>query len=204
MDEFDIELDSDIGTSVSKIKNKEQNIITNNPNNDTEIDYDKQMHIAREDPLISSSNLPDKFTSYIQDVRPKREINMNKIVRNIENNIDNYSRVNINEPLPVNFSKNMFNSNQSQIIESFSQIPSVETIKVNTQQVEKKGKKFGFKYLDIFLYVLIFMLLNNKFIIELIYDRVPYIKSMDSPYPNLILRSIVFGILIFLIKKFNL
>ena len=110
MDEFDIELDSDIGTSVSKIKNKEQNIITNNPNNDTEIDYDKQMHIAREDPLISSSNLPDKFTSYIQDVRPKREINMNKIVRNIENNIDNYSRVNINEPLPVNFSKNMFNS----------------------------------------------------------------------------------------------
>ena len=255
MDEFDIELDSDIGTSVSKIKNKEQNIINNNsnPNNEmikhseTEIDYDKVMEILHNSETKNSHGLneqngrdiisqnrmitqpTDKFTSCVQDVRPKREINMNKIVKNIESNIDNYNRINFNEPLPVNFTKNMGGQNisrpeQSIKLETFSQVPPVETIKMKpngelksepkkilSEQKEIKKEEnslftkiLSWEYLDIILYVLIFMLLNNKFVIEIIYDRVPYIKSIESPYPNLILRSLVFGILIFLIKKFNL
>jgi hypothetical protein len=256
MDEFDIELDSDIGTSVSKIKNKEQNINPNhNLNNEmikyteTEFDYDKVMEILHNSETKNShgmneqfrreaatpsriiSQSTDKFNSCVQDVRPKREINMNKIVKNIESNIDNYNRINFNEPIPINFTKNLLTQNndrQEQILnlETFSQVPHVETIKmkqneelntnykqiIGEQQENKKeldqpsllSKILGWRYLDIIIYVLIFMLLNNKFVIELIYDRVPYIKTIESPYPNLILRSIVFGLLIFLIKKFNL
>lgn len=256
MDEFDIELDSDIGTSVSKIKNIKTNNNTNNniemvKHSDTEIDYDKVMEIlhnsetknigmieqiGRENTApnrMKSLQSQDKFASCVQDVRPKKDINMNRIVKNIESNIDNYNnynnynRINFNEPLPVNFTKNMVNQNtdpseQSLNLETFSQVPPVETIKMKQngeQKLETKkildehkekdkntllSKILGWNYLDIVLYVLIFMLLNNKFVIELIYDRVPYIKTIESPYPNLILRSIIFGVLIFLIKKFNL
>jgi hypothetical protein len=52
--------------------------------------------------------------------------------------------------------------------------------------------------------VLIFILLNNKFIIELIYDKIPFVKKYDSPYPNLLIRSALFGLIIWSLKKFNI
>lgn len=219
MNEFDIELDSDIGTSVSKIKN---NIFETIKHSETEIDYDKVMEILHnsetnnshgvnntkisgqnEKKAVNSNNTislqpTNKVISYVQDVRPKREINMNKIVKNIESNIDNFTK---------NTSNQNNNHQCSNIqLENFSQIPQVETIKIK-QSVDQKNeltKHIKWDYFDVILYVLIFILLNNKFIIELIYDCVPYIKNIKSPYPNLLLRSLVFGVLIFLIKKFNL
>jgi hypothetical protein len=284
MDEFDIELDSDIGTSVSKIKKY---------SNESEFDYDKVMEIlnnsetinthenvnekskdfleyepyqakldklntlsttkyepasfeskdsktsmllnnlsktqivyepyqAKLDTLSTTKYKPgeqncktssyptNKFTS-IQTVRnledtvfnsrPKKEINMNKFVKNIEYNIDNI------DPLPANFTKNMINQNIN--LETFNPVPSIETIKIQPteKQIEEISlytKIVNWKYFDIILYILIFILLNNKFIIEIIYDKIPYMKTSESSYPNLIIRSLIFGMLIFLIKKFNL
>ena len=57
---------------------------------------------------------------------------------------------------------------------------------------------------DILLYILLFMLLNNKFIIELINEKIQFINKLNNPFPNLIIRSIIFGLLIYSIKKFNL
>jgi len=243
MDEFDIELDSDIGTSVSKIKKY---------SNESEFDYDKVMEIlnnsetmntyenvnekskdfldnepyqAKLDKLdtlsttkykpgeqnCKNSSYPtNKFTS-IQTVRnledtvfnsrPKKEINMNRFVKNIEYNIDNI------DPLPANFTKNMINQNIN--LETFNPVSSIETIKIQPteKQIEEISlytKIVNWKYFDIILYILIFILLNNKFIIEIIYDKIPYMKTSESSYPNLIIRSLIFGLLIFLIKKFNL
>jgi hypothetical protein len=251
MDEFDIELDSDIGTSVSKIKKY---------SNESEFDYDKVMEILNNSETINThenvnekskdfleyehasfeskdsktsmllNNLSktqivyepgeqncktslyptNKFTS-IQTVRnledtvfnsrPKKEINMNKFVKNIEYNIDNI------DPLPANFTKNMINQNIN--LETFNPVPSIETIKIQPteKQIEEISlytKIVNWKYFDIILYILIFILLNNKFIIEIIYDKIPYMKTSESSYPNLIIRSLIFGMLIFLIKKFNL
>jgi hypothetical protein len=59
-------------------------------------------------------------------------------------------------------------------------------------------------YKEILICMVLFMVLNNKIIIELIYERVPYIKVIESPYPNLIFRTLIFGIAFFLVKKFNL
>jgi len=219
MDEFDIDIDSNsnIGTSVSKIKNKEKNI-NSNLNNDTikhtetDIDYDKAVEIlhnteTNHEQIKEKVLQPtDNFISCIQDVRPKREISINKMVKNIESDIDIYNKINFNEPLPVNFNKNMNHPTQNLKLETFNQVIPNEIM--NDQPESKKepslgSKKMRWVYLDIIIYVLIFMLLNNKFIIELIYTRVPYIKTIKNPYLNLILRSIVFGLLIFLIKKFN-
>ena len=104
MEEFDIELDSDIGTSISKIKNKELK------QSETDIDYDKVMEILHNSETKNSNihiSNSDKFNTYVQDIRPKREINMNQFVKNIETNLDNFNKININEPLPLNFTKNM-------------------------------------------------------------------------------------------------
>lgn len=254
MEEFDIELDSDIGTSVSKIKNREQPVnIESSKHTDTDIDYDKVMEILHNSETKNSVTEPqknivyppnqnpnqniDKLPRYVQDVRPKREINMGQFVKNMENVLDNqnlYYRENnygANEPLPANFTKNMINhlpvpvqkQSHPHPIEDFSQVPVVETIKLkqNESKVEPKkepkiiqeqikleqdlvSKVFNFEYLDVIIYVLLFILLNNKFVIEFIYDRIPYVKTIDSPYPNLLIRGAVFGASIFLIKKFNL
>jgi len=199
MEEFDIELDSDIGTSVSKIKNKEQNV---NPNNeivrpsDSDIDYDKVMEILHNSETKNNVIDPPNI-NYPTNVnyQPNQQINTKNMMNQIQPGID---------------------------IESFNQVPPVETIKMKQNEQTLDNKKetknvsqpvkesnltssvFNFEYIDLMVYVLLFVLLNNKFVIELIYDRVPFIKSVESPYPNLILRSIIFGVLIFLIKKFNL
>lgn len=54
------------------------------------------------------------------------------------------------------------------------------------------------KYNDIFISLLIFMLLNNKSIIELIYN-ISFVK--DKVFLNLLIRTIIFGVILILYKK---
>jgi hypothetical protein len=138
---------------------------------------------------------------------------MNQFIKNIEGNLDKLNRVDLNEPLPVNFTQNMINNQPSKIIEPLNALPqnidSIQMINLEKpKNVDEKengiiNKILNFEYRDIILYILVFILLNNKFIIELIY-KIPLIKNMDNPYPNLIIRSLIFGVVIFFIKKFNL
>lgn len=203
MDDFDIDFNDEIGTSVSKLKNGQQFTNTNvrtNDSHDTDIDYDK---------IIESLHNSDTFAN-TQDgnMRPKREINMNQFARNMEVNLDNF---NSREPLPVNFTHQMMNSSQNKLIEQIEQLEKTPQDSVQMTKTPEENQGFrgilsritNFEYIDIILYVLIFMLLNNKFIIGLIY-RAPFIRTIASPYPNLIIRSLIFGLSIYLIKKFNL
>ena len=54
------------------------------------------------------------------------------------------------------------------------------------------------KYNDIFISLLIFMLLNNKSVIELIYN-ISFVK--DKVILNLLIRTIIFGVILILYKK---
>lgn len=54
------------------------------------------------------------------------------------------------------------------------------------------------KYNDIFISLLIFMLLNNKSVIELIYN-ISFVK--DKVFLNLLIRTIIFGVILILYKK---
>jgi len=62
-------------------------------------------------------------------------------------------------------------------------------------------KETRINYIEIIIYMIIFILLNNKFTIEIIYN-LPFIKTINSPYPNLILRTLLFGLIVYLYKKF--
>jgi hypothetical protein len=68
--------------------------------------------------------------------------------------------------------------------------------------VEEPKVSKQFEHKDIVIYVVLFIILNSKLLIELIYDKISF--TQDKPYPNLLIRAIVFGGLLFLIKKLNL
>ena len=104
---------------------------------------------------------------------------MNNFVRNLETNLDNLGKSNNN----------------------------INSIKIKKNVNITKDKSYlaqfvEYKYLDILISMLLFLLLNNKLTIETIYRILSL--NIDNPYPNLIIRTIIFGALIFLIKKYYL
>lgn len=59
-----------------------------------------------------------------------------------------------------------------------------------------------FKDYDIIILIAIFFILNTNQSINFISDNLKYIKSLDVNYSNLITRSLIFGIMFYLVKKF--
>jgi hypothetical protein len=201
MEEFDFDSDNEIGTSVSKLKSGD----ISDPNQagganyhvdkttETDIDYEKIIESVKT-PHTKKINMGQFAKNMEMDL--KKFNGFNDFNRNLSSNKLQSSEHNFpDEPLPVNLTKNMINSNkqliQEQVVVPVTKIESSHTIKTPNNN-----------YSDVAIYMLIFMLLNNKFIIELIYS-IPYIKTISSPYPNLIIRSFSFGIVLFLLKKFN-
>ena len=62
-----------------------------------------------------------------------------------------------------------------------------------------KDKKINYR--NIIIFMIIFLLLNDQKTIELIYN-IPFINNKDSPYPNLIFRTLIFGLLFFIYDKY--
>jgi hypothetical protein len=209
--EFNFNDDIELGTSVSKLRHNTET----NKNTETDIDYDKLLANFNNSETINAKtnfnydsvrNNMNTFTSNITDVRPKKSINMSQFAKNVEADLEkvNYIRAyNYNEPLPVNYTKNIVQNSQLQKLEQT--INSTPDIIINKETKNKVSKKNIIEeYKDIILNVLIFILLNNKFVIEFIYDKIPFVKKHASPYPNLLIRSALFGLIIWSIKKFNI
>ena len=70
------------------------------------------------------------------------------------------------------------------------------------EKIKEKNNMF-FKYKNIIIYIIFFIILNNQYVIEFIYNF-PYIKTLNSPYPNLIIRTLIFGLLIYLFRTFRI
>lgn len=211
--EFNFNGDSEIGTSVSKLKNNVENF----KNTETDIDYDKilenfnnnsdTINVKTNFNYDSVRNNTNPFTSTsIADVRPKKSINMAQFAKNVEFDLEkgkNIRSYNYNEPLPVNYSNQLQKLEQTINLKSDNlnlkpenQITTATTTTTECDLIQK--------YKGIVINVLFFILLNNKFIIELIYDKIPIVKKYSSPYPNLLIRSALFGLIIWSIKKFNI
>ncbi len=259
MEEFDIDLDNEVGTSVSALKKTNQIENHNNKNTETDIDYDKIMENLNNSEInLNSTNnninknkeilldnynnqklnsdlngskkqvkiadplnlgKSDNKVNQVNQNNPVNPINMNKFIKTLETDLENFKNINSNknfynyqnnnEPLPSNLTKNMMISNNYEKMSELNYNPDINIkgenkpeIKLKTNKIIKKTETF--EYRDIMIFVLLFMLLNNKFVIEIIYNRFPYVKNINSPYPNLIIRSIIFGLLIYGVKKFNL
>lgn len=196
MEDFDFNMDDNIGTSVSKLRgdNKQENDMVHT---DTDIDYDK---------IIESINNSESFIqnvenkNYQKHVNTRNNIDMNRLAKNIENDLDNFNNINFSEPLPANFTKNMIP--KSKVIEPLLNDNPVKVSNENKISYRSVTQSIlEHEYFILLISILLFMLLNNKVVIEFIYNRVPYVKS---PYLNLGLRTLVFGLILYGIRKFNL
>jgi hypothetical protein len=60
-------------------------------------------------------------------------------------------------------------------------------------------------HLDLIFYILLFIILNNKIIIKFIYDKIQCGNIVNNPHINLIVRTTIFAIIIFLFRtKYNI
>jgi hypothetical protein len=95
-----------------------------------------------------------------------------------------------------NYSDNENNDNNSSDSE---EIP----IYKNKKQYKKITNNFyNFKDYDIIIISIIFLLLNINYSINFLNDYLIYFKNIDISYINVTIRSIIFAILFYLIKKF--
>lgn len=91
-------------------------------------------------------------------------------------------------------------------LDNLEESKSVDTIQVSTEpkninKTNKIIKNKTIKLSELIIYIIIFILLNNPFIVTIIHN-LPYFKTLKNPYPNLILRTILFGLIIYLYKKY--
>ena len=91
-------------------------------------------------------------------------------------------------------------------LDNLEESKSVETIQVFNEPKKNKTKTKlkndnTIKTSEIIIYMIVFILLNNQFTITMIYKILNFDK-FNNPYPNLILRTILFGLIIYLYKKF--
>jgi hypothetical protein len=90
------------------------------------------------------------------------------------------------------------NLEESKPIESVQ--VSIEPKKI-INKINNTSNKVSLKYSELIIYLILFILLNNQFTVTLIHN-LPYFNKSNSSYPNLILRTLLFGLIIYLFKKY--
>jgi hypothetical protein len=194
MEEFDIDLTNDIGTPIVQLKNKSNNDLDNNFNYEDEtcnsemIMHDFNYDNNRNDLINKMSRTIDNNTIRNVETSQSKKQNINNFVRNLEINLDN-----LNQPTPEKLTTEKINTNVEQ------------NTKINTEIIEKTliNKICKFEYMDILICMLLFILLNNKLVIQSIYD-ISLLDNINGPYLNLFIRALIFGLILFLTKKFNI
>lgn len=178
MEEFDLDLNDMVGTRVSSLK--ESGDI------DTDIDYDNILDNLQ---ISETNNCSSGMCG-----RP-----MNNFAKKVEKNLDNYSN-----PLPVNYTKNMESQNKLQTILP-SEIANVVEPPKETKDIKSTISDITSKLTKVFnneivIYILLFILLNNNFIVNII-NKIPHILKLERFHLNLLIRTIFFGGIIFILKS---
>ena len=191
MEEFDLDLNDDMSTPISQLKNK-STLEKHNNNHKHHSDFENS-HIT---PILNNNtNYEIKRSMMYKENKPKKHKQMNRpmnnFIRTLETDLDNLPIVSHKkhdmQPLDIvlGTSRVSFNEDKNEYI------PNTYSEGIMVHR-------------DIFISILLFMLLNNKIVIEIIYNYIPAFQKMDSPYPNLLLRTLIFGLILYLIKKFKL
>ena len=182
MEEFDFNNDN-IGTSISDLKNKKDSK-RKTENED----------FLRNDFLKNELNIKNKS-------KKKKNNKMSKFIKKIENELENFESVNsidINEPLPVNSTNNMIEKQQ---------VSKKKEEPVIIEKKEESNSNFLFnimnsEYKNYIFIVLIFMIINHKIIVTSIDNYILSSKPNNSDFVNLLIRTVIFGILLYLLHKY--
>lgn len=195
MEDFNLNFDNEIGTSVTKLKQYPQR----NDNFDNDIDLDAIVENLNNSETFKPkpSHPQEHFTASIIDVKPKKDINNN--ARYSDMNLEKLKDINLNEPLPVNFTKNMIPKNNLPNIPKKIKEPMVDTKESSIKSNDYVKICLNYEHIDIILYSLLFIILNNKIIIELIL-KLQKTRENDSMFLNLFLRTLLFASAIYFIK----
>ena len=126
--------------------------------------------------------------------------NVNDFVQDLEQNLDNFENLDnsdVNEdPKPAN---NDFNNDKKERIKI--EVATKPTVKASASlSYNKMMQKFLIDIKEPIIIVLLFILLNNKYLIRMI-NSIPYMDVYQ--YPSLILRGIILAVIIYLLRKLN-
>jgi hypothetical protein len=136
-----------------------------------------------DDSDIDYEKVLDNLNSEVSGIKPqnqKQSININKFVKSLESDLKNL-KSDIND---IKLKDNSIKSKESYSYELF-----------NPKLIYQKHR-------EIFIYMLLFILINTNLIVELINNRTP--DKFNNSYINLLTRTIIFGIFLYVIKKYKL
>lgn len=137
------------------------------------------------DDIIQDLDIDMILDTKPKNIQPKLPNNINKLVTNLESDLDH-----MNKKPPS--------------IEPFVDIPKEEKHSISKMILD--NIKSTCKNIDrkIAIYCIIFIILNNNSFMDLLTNNLSFIIGKDNIYTNLLLRTIIFGVAIFYINKMNL
>jgi len=163
------------------------------------------------DIFSSIKNLNKTSNNNNKTFNDNKNFNVNNFVQDLENNLDNFDSVDKNiEPIASNYNFNKINDNFTEKIINFEDDDNEDSNNnINYNKELKKGyENWNNKIYDLLInikepliIILLFILLNNIDFIVLI-NTLPFIHKIDSPYPSLIIRGIIFASIIYYLRKF--
>ena len=119
----------------------------------------------------------------VSQLKQKQKSNISQLARNME----------------LDLQKNNYSDNEN----NNSSDSDLTPVYKNKKQYKKITNNFyNFKDYDIIILSIIFLLLNINYSINFLNDYLIYFKNIDISYINVTIRSIIFAILFYLIKKF--
>ena len=139
-----------------------------------------------------------------------KNFDINNFVSDLENKLDNFDNIDFQSgPTPSNLNEDFKNHKKGKLIEkNIEKIGKINSDNINIKPkkkhntLDKKILKILVKMREPFIVLLLFILLNNKDLIELI-NRIPYIAEINSEYPSLIIRGLMLGLIIYNLKKYS-
>ena len=206
MDDLEKELlnYNDMGTSIKKIKNREI----------------ENKELSRD---LNTCNIKSQKCNV-----SNKKFNINNFVQELENNLDNFDNIEesteedispiasnqyfnkVREEMTeklINFEDEKDNSNNfDKKIKDFKKLKELKEL-IELKESKEKYQNFNNKICNFLInikepiiIILLFILLNNRDLIILIY-RLPFIKNIESQYPSLIIRGIILALIIYYLRK---
>jgi len=162
-----------------------------------DIDFDKLDDSLKTKPITPNiSTTPEclncsesKNDKFAEPKKAKKNLNMNMFARNLETKLDNFNNV---DKIPEKLDTIKLNLSQNVKLSKISKQKEINKDESLLDQVKKQK--------DIIISVLLFILLNNKNVIEFIYDNFVFTRDINNPYYNLIIRTLLFAIILYVIK----
>ena len=209
MDDLEKELlnYNDMGTSIEKIKNRE--IENKELSRDLNTYTNKSQKCNVSNKKFNINNFVQELENNLDNFDNTEESTEEDISPIASNQYFNKVREEMTEKL-INFEDEKDNSNNfDKKLKDSKKLKELKELKELTELKESKEKyqnfnnklcNFLINIKEPMIIILLFILLNNRDLIILIY-RLPFIKNIESQYPSLIIRGIILASIIYYLRK---